>query len=141
LSLPLTKAVLEQLARTRVAEAEQLMNAGLWSGAYYLGGYAVELALKACIARIFQPSTIPDKRFIERIFTHNLIALVDLAGLKGHHSAKSKVDPVFAQHWEALQDWSEEARYIIIDRESARALVDALIDDEHGVFEWIRSHW
>ncbi len=43
---------LQQLARARLREAEALLNAGEWSGAYYLAGYAVECGLKACIAKL-----------------------------------------------------------------------------------------
>ncbi len=39
------------LAEIRIREAEILLAAGAWDGAYYLAGYAVECALKACIAK------------------------------------------------------------------------------------------
>lgn len=90
MSLPLTKAVLEQLAKTRLAETECLLRAGHFSGAYYLSGYAVELGLKACIADAFQPRSIPDKRFVIDIYTHNLRDLVILAGLEAERIARSK---------------------------------------------------
>lgn len=141
MSLPLTKAVLEQLAVARVAEAGHLLNSGYFSGAYYLGGYAIELALKACIAEAFQPRIIPDKRFVERIYTHDLVKLVDLAGLERHRIERSKRDSKFAEHWEIITAWSESARYDISVETTARGVVDALRDRDHGVFEWIRSYW
>ena len=42
---------LQQPALTRLAEAKALLAAGFPAGAYYLAGYAVECALKACIAK------------------------------------------------------------------------------------------
>jgi HEPN domain-containing protein len=42
---------LQFLARARIAEAKALLGSGNPHGAYYLAGYAVEFALKACIAR------------------------------------------------------------------------------------------
>lgn len=141
MSLPLTKAVLEELAELRLAEAEHLFGVGHYSGAYYLGGYAVEMALKACIADTFRPSTIPDRRFVDKIFTHNLTVLIDSAGLKASRNARSEADHVFAQHWEVVRQWSEEARYVIVGAEKASALVGALRDEDHGVFAWICSHW
>ncbi len=33
-------------------DAEVLLDAGQWSGAYYLAGYAVECGLKACAAEM-----------------------------------------------------------------------------------------
>jgi len=43
---------LQQLAEERVRDAEALLKAGQWSGAYYLAGFAVEFGLKACIAKL-----------------------------------------------------------------------------------------
>jgi len=43
------RAELRQLAEDRILDAEHLLAAGRWSGAYYLAGYAVECGLKACI--------------------------------------------------------------------------------------------
>jgi HEPN domain-containing protein len=47
----MNRGELRQLAETRLAEAQILLRAGMWSGAYYLVGYAVECGLKACIAK------------------------------------------------------------------------------------------
>jgi hypothetical protein len=44
----------QDLAMVRVRDGEVLMDAGLFDGAYYLGGLAVECALKACIAKATQ---------------------------------------------------------------------------------------
>ena len=42
---------LQALSRIRINEAKGLLSLGLHDGAYYLAGYAVECALKACIAK------------------------------------------------------------------------------------------
>ena len=42
------------LSAVRIREAQALASAGLYDGAYYLGGLAVESALKAVIARTTQ---------------------------------------------------------------------------------------
>ena len=98
----LTKIGLQELARSRLAESVALFEAGHFSGAYYLGGYAIELALKACIAASFQPDTIPDRGFVERIYTHDLRKLVELAGLEVDRLAKVAADNTFAQNWEYI---------------------------------------
>lgn len=41
----------QQLSKVRLQEARALLKMGLSDGAYYLAGYAVEFALKACIAK------------------------------------------------------------------------------------------
>jgi HEPN domain-containing protein len=42
----------QELAEERLEDARPLLDAGRFSGAYYLAGYAVECALQACIARL-----------------------------------------------------------------------------------------
>lgn len=118
----LAKTVLEQLAIMRLAEAEHLLGAGHFSGAYYLGGYAAELALKACIARTFQPETLPDRRFVERVYTHDLPKLAELAGLDASLSGQSAADPVLVANWRVVARWSEGARYSIVDEATARSI-------------------
>lgn len=51
------------------------------SSAYYLAGYAVELGLKAVICKLFQPDAIPDKAFVNAIYTHQFSQLLNVAGL------------------------------------------------------------
>jgi HEPN domain-containing protein len=42
---------LQNLARIRLKDAKALLGRKRWSGAYYLCGYVIECALKACILR------------------------------------------------------------------------------------------
>ena len=135
------KTDLEQLAIVRLREAIELLHAEHFSGAYYLGGYVAELALKACIAASFQPDTIPDRRLVERVYTHDIQKLVELAGFEADRLARVAIDPIFAENWEYVRQWSESARYTTVDEERARLLVNGLRDSGHGVFEWIKTHW
>ena len=91
--LEVTKADLEALAETRLQDAILLLEAGRSSSAYYLAGNAVELGLKACVAKAFQPNAIPDKAFVNEIYTHSLEKLLGTAGLLTLFSADSKADP------------------------------------------------
>jgi len=52
---------LQLLAETRLDEAQALLIASRWSGAYYLVGYAVECAFKACIAKSTKQDDFPVK--------------------------------------------------------------------------------
>ncbi|HYP09337.1 MAG TPA: hypothetical protein VER03_24140 [Bryobacteraceae bacterium] len=47
----MTRQDLQELAEMRLADAEALLVAGRYSGAYYLAGYAVECAIKAHVSR------------------------------------------------------------------------------------------
>jgi HEPN domain-containing protein len=74
------KADLETLAGVRLEDAKQLFASGQYSGAYYLSGYAIELAIKASIAKVFKANSIPDKAFVNAIYSHNLKDLLSLGG-------------------------------------------------------------
>jgi len=65
----LTKTDLEKLATLRLEDAKLLFDAGKPSYAYYLSGYAIELAFKVCISKQIQASVIPDKKFIIDIYS------------------------------------------------------------------------
>lgn len=72
----------QQLSQTRQKEAETLLAAGHFAGAYYLIGYAVECALKACIAKQFLHHTVPDRKLLQGFFVHDLGQLLSLSALK-----------------------------------------------------------
>lgn len=137
----LTKADLEALALTRLEDALLLFQAGRASSAYYLAGYAVELALKACIAKAFQPDVIPDKAFVLEIYTHSLEKLLGTAGLTTQFTTESKADPQLAAAWGIASKWTEASRYSLWDSVTAGSLIDAIADQQHGVFQWVKKHW
>ena len=137
----LTKPDLEALAETRLQDALLLFQAGRSSSAYYLAGYAVELALKACVAKAFQPNAIPDKAFVNEIYTHSLEKLLSTAGLSPLFSVDSKADPELAAAWGIASKWTESSRYLLWDTISAGSLIGAIGDPNHGVFQWVKKHW
>ena len=47
----MTRKDFQQLARVRLKEAKALLNLEHFACAYYLAGYVIECALKACIAK------------------------------------------------------------------------------------------
>jgi hypothetical protein len=90
----------QDLADVRIAEAGVLLAAGLWDGAYYLAGYAVECALKACIAKLTKAEDFPpDKDTIGKIYSHKLVTLLEVAGLKPVLDAEAKKDKDFEKNW------------------------------------------
>jgi HEPN domain-containing protein len=132
---------LQILARTRLAEANALFAAGFPDGAYYLAGYAVECALKACIARGTQRYDFPDKKSVDASYTHNLKDLIKVANLELARFEEANTDPVFRNNWDLVQQWSEHSRYRRHGSEMARALMEAIGDRKHGVIAWIKRHW
>jgi hypothetical protein len=137
----LAKADLEKLAQLRLDDAVLLFESGRSSSAYYLCGYAVELALKACIAKLIQPNVIPDKAFITAIYTHRFENLLSTAGLQPQFQADVKADPQFGAYWAIASKWTEESRYEFWDSMSAAAMIQSVHDPNHGVFQWVRRHW
>jgi HEPN domain-containing protein len=131
---------LQELSRIRLKEAKSLLQAGLSDGAYYLAGYAVECALKACIAKATRRSEFPDKRKADDSYSHNLKQLVRVASLDAHLS-EATLDPEFKNNWDVTQAWSEQSRYGRHRRESAEALLEAVSNGRHGVIAWIKLHW
>lgn len=137
----MNRAHLQQLAEERVRDAETLLNAGQWSGAYYLAGYAVECALKACIAKLTNQYDYPDKDRVQRCYTHKIDILVEVAGLKDQRKSDMKVNPDLGANWLIVSNWDETTRYELWTESQARNLFVAVIDTTNGVLPWIRVHW
>jgi hypothetical protein len=131
------RADFQKLAQLRVEEAKALMAAKKYSGAYYLAGYAVECAFKACIAKKTRRYSLPDKEHANKAYTHDLERLLDLAGLK----AALQADPARLANWSIVKDWSEQARYVRKTRAAAEALLGAITDTANGVLPWIQAQW
>ena len=131
----------QSLSRVRAKEAEALLGFGLNDGAYYLAGYAVECALKACIAKGTRRHEFPDRKKVEASHTHKLGDLVKLANLEKARLNRITADSEFGRDWDLVQEWSEHSRYNRYSAADARALVAAVNDRRHGVVAWIKPHW
>jgi len=137
------RADLQGLADVRIDEARALL--GLTpprsDGAYYLAGYAVECALKAAIAKLNSQHDWPEKQFVIDCHTHNILALVRLAGLETARAADATANPAFARNWIIVKDWSERSRYERHSQTKAQQMIDAVTDTVNGVLPWIKAHW
>lgn len=131
----------QELARIRLAEARVLLGAGHNSGAYYLSGYAAECGLKACIAKMTKRYEFPDKQRAQDSYTHNLNALIKVAGLEPDLKSTVLSDATFAAYWSVVKDWNESSRYEKIPGLRARDMIQAVSDSGHGVLTWITRHW
>jgi HEPN domain-containing protein len=127
----------------RVGDAQALLKARRWDGAYYLAGYAIECALKACIARSFRRDHIPDDpKLLGKIYVHDLRALLNLAGLKSPLDTAMSTDPQLEVAWGNVVRWTETSRYERRRSEpEARDLVDAVCNPAHGMIQWIQQYW
>jgi len=113
-----------------------------YSAAYYLGGYAVECGLKACIARQIRAYEYPPRRnFSNDLFSHKFKELVPIAQLNTALTTERRTNPQFAANWSEVEKWSEESRHENWTMQDAQQLIAAVGDIPNGVLEWIRQHW
>lgn len=137
---------LQALAKTRLKDAKALLGRKRWAAAYYLTGYVVECALKSCILRHLDQTGIifSDRKYLkdlEGCWTHDLVKLVNLAGLDAEFGAAQGANPALAGYWVVTKDWKETSRYEERTEAEARLLFEAVTHDPDGVFRWIQSRW
>jgi len=132
---------LQHVAETRLAEAQVLLEAGKWSGAYYLVGYAVECGFKACIAKGTKQDDFPVKARVIASHSHDLAQLVGVAGIRVELLADTEKDAAFSGYWGVVSQWNEESRYKQWSEPEAVELVQAVSDSDHGVMRWLRTLW
>lgn len=104
-----TRQELQDLALVRLQEAETLFNAGFYNGCAYLCGYAVELALKACICKLSDTNDYPATGEYKRVYAvHDLDQLLFLAGLR------AKLDPAnqaLFTNWSLAVPWNRRRSF------------------------------
>lgn len=137
----------QRLAKTRLQDSRALLGRKRWSAAYYLCGYAVECALKACLLRYLGESGAlfgDDRSYLKSLadcWTHDLDKLVKLAGLEDGFEAARKSNAALKNNWVLTKDWDEASRYKEKTEIEARDLYRAVSDNKEGVLWWIQSHW
>jgi hypothetical protein len=137
----MNKTELENITTIRIKEAEILLMADCYQGAYYLAGYALECTLKACIARQVKEFDFPDKKLTNASYTHKLADLVITAGLKQKLTEQEKQNEEFKLNWAVVIEWSEESRYkFAITKQEAHDLFSAITDNESGILPWLKKY-
>ncbi len=136
------RSELRKLTAMRLEDARSLLGTRRYAACYYLAGYAVECALKACIAKQFRANTIPTQSLVKSIYRHEIDALVGVAGLKSALEGEFGVDPDFEVNWNVVRDWKPDRRYQTnATRRDAKDLYDAITDPDHGVLQWLQRSW
>lgn len=138
----MNKTDLENLVEIRVSEARALLESENYAGAYYLIGYAVECALKACIAKQVNQFDFPNKQLANKSHTHNLTELLGVAGLKQKLAEKEDQNTEFKLNWAVVKDWSEVSRYeCAVEATKAKDLFNAATDETSGILAWLKTFW
>lgn len=123
----------QELAIVRLQDAKVLLDNECYDGAYYLCGYVIECALKACVAKKTKEYDFPDKKLIDKIYTHNLTNLLGVVGLKPEGE--------IGVNWAVVKDWSEQDRYKRHSEIESKDLYEAVSNPNEGVLEWLKQHW
>jgi HEPN domain-containing protein len=129
---------LQRLSELRLRDAEVLLEGQRWDAAYYLLGYSVECALKACVAKQFRADDVPDRKLVNSFYTHELDKLLDIAELQMDMEREARTDSDFAINWATVKDWNETVRY-----DENRTGVDAweMYDAVKRVLQWLKTRW
>lgn len=138
----MNRITFQQLAETRLLDAKALLQAGRFDAAYYLTGYVIECALKACIAKKTREYDFPNKN-AHRYYTHNLKTLVEVAGFIGFQQDLDS-DPILADYWNLVTRWNEESRYQprgIEAEDLAANMLRAITEEDHGVLQCLSKYW
>jgi hypothetical protein len=135
----LSKRQLIELAEGKLEDAKFLLADDRSGNAYYLAGYAVELLLKAAISSRFQANTIPDPSWLRDVFQHDLEKLAKLGLLDDDLKRSGDTDNEFKGRWDIVLEWNEASRYYVRERRDAEALIVAIDDPKHGVFQWLKT--
>jgi 4'-phosphopantetheinyl transferase EntD len=137
----MNKTELENIAAIRIKEAEILLTAECYEGAYYLAGYALECTFKACIAKQVKEFDFPNKQLVIDSYTHTLSKLLATAGLKQELSEQERLDKEFKLNWAVASKWPEESRYeYSIEKQKAHDFFNAITDSKSGILPWLKNY-
>ena len=119
-----------------------MLAAGRWGAAYYLLGYCIECALKACVAQQFHLDEVPDKDLVNSFYTHRLDKLLTISGVKPRLESRARADSNFKDNWDTARNWSENFRYECGVTESlARDMYEAVTNNATGILPWLKTMW
>jgi HEPN domain-containing protein len=122
---------LRTIARGRLRDAQVLLRAKRFDGAFYLCGYAVELALKARICRTLGwpgfPESAQDFKGLQSVRTHDLEFLLRFSGVEARVKAKHLAD------WYAVLGWNPQKRYQAIGQSTGQEAAEMVT--------CVKSYW
>lgn len=133
------RADFKKLALTRLDDAKVLLKKRRYSAAYYLAGYAVECALKACLAKKTRRFDFPpEPEQVKNVYyIHKLETLARASGLL----QALQGTPKLYRYWTLVKNWSEASRYDPRAGKWARDVLLAIEDPTDGVLQCIKRYW
>jgi len=151
-----TETEIIDLSNKKFIVAEFLVANGFYDDAYYLGGYAFELRLKAKICRTLvipdffdfdnsKSRKLPlnkirrtDKDNLYKPFkVHDYEQLLILSGLYSEFSNKIITDLVFGADWSVISKWDESLRY---SNGTNKADVESFLQSIKNMVLWLQQY-
>lgn len=103
-------------------------------------GYIPEYALKAVVCKYHEGDVYPENK--KGYKTHKIDALLHKAKLTNEFKYEQRNNPKFKASWSTISSWTPELRYEIeITSKHANSYIDALNNDNGGVYKWIKNYW
>lgn len=100
----------------------------------------MECALKACVAKRTRRYDFPDKDLASKVYTHNLMKLLEEAHVASLLQQEFRTSPALERKWGVVKDWNEESRYKRQGRQKAKDMLEAVAGPQ-GVLECLRKYW
>lgn len=131
-----------KIADTKLAAAKHLLRAGFCEDSYYIGGYTIELLLKARICATLGIENFYEESFLSKLKSpqsfksHNINQLIILAGLYKEYNI-SCLNPTNVLNWSQVVKWNEGHRYMV---DKDRVEVRNFLTSVEQIAKWIKSY-
>jgi len=99
------------------------------------------------VERRTQQHDFPDKKLVDKSYTHDVEKLLDAAGLKDNLAKDIGGNKRLEMEWEFVKSWSEQSRYVLLEGEdserkkSAFLMIFSVESEGGGVLRWIKQYW
>lgn len=130
------------IADSKLSDAEFLFDNKRFESAYYIGGYAVELLLKARVCKtlgiddFFLFKLKSSDSLYKPYKVHDLFQLLILSGLYRDFEHELK-NPNFKQSWSLISQWNEGTRYLTTKNEiDVKDFLISILEFS----KWIKKH-
>jgi len=121
----ITEKDLKSISKARLKDAQVLLRAKRFDGAFYLCGYGIEAALKARICRTLRWPDFPDSgsgfKGLQSLKTHDLEILLRFSGIGAKVSASRLAE------WSQVLNWDPEKRYQPIGKVTEQQASDMVV--------------
>ena len=151
-----TEAEIINLSNKKFIVAEFLVSNAFYDDAYYLGGYAFELLLKAKICKTLvipdffdfdnsksrklpsnKTKTIYKDNLYKPFKVHDYEQLLILSGLYSEFSNKIMSDLLFGADWSVISKWDESLRY---STGTNKADVESFLQSIKNMILWLQQY-